>query len=83
MSDVNYLLFFTGDSDSGGAEASVRGFYSIDAARAAMREAYEKMAEAVRLPAPLGAYCDRYTVKRKHTAADSWSCSPPHPSPGS
>ena len=51
MSDVNYLLFFTGDSDSGGDEASVQGFYSIDAARAAMQEAYEKMAEAVRLPA--------------------------------
>ena len=66
MSDVNYLLIFTGDSDSGGAEASVRGFYSIDAARAAMQEAYKKMAEAVRLPAPLGAYCDRYTVKMRN-----------------
>lgn len=63
MSDVNYLLLFTGDSGSGGDEVSVRGFYSIDAARAAMQEAYKKMAEAVRLPAPLGAHCDRYTVK--------------------
>ena len=66
MSDVNFLLFFKGDSDSGGAEASVRGFYSIDAARAAMQEAYKKMADAVRLPAPFGAYCDRYTVKMRN-----------------
>ena len=65
--NINYLLFFSGDSHSGGQEASVRCFTKLEAARTAMAEAYRKYAAALNIPVSHSALCDQYTTKTKNT----------------
>ena len=51
MSAVNYLLLFTGMSDQGGHEATVRSFMELPAARLAMIESYQQITAALNIPA--------------------------------
>lgn len=61
--NINYLLFFSGDSNSGGQEASVRCFTKLEAAQAAMNESYRRYAAALNIPVGHTAICNQYTIK--------------------
>lgn len=67
MSAVNYLLLFSGNSNKGGFESSVRGFSKLEAAQTAMAESHKKFAAILNIPVGPNASSDKYTTRTKNS----------------